>query len=296
MSPLWWHGDGVICKGHGRRAAAIRMGLALVPIIVRTDLTPEQVRASRLADNKTAESAWDTVLLGPELRWLREEAPALLPVTGFSGAELDLLLADPIPAVEPQCDEDETPAVQERVVSVTNDLWIMGRHRLLCSDSQGFFAAAAAAAAQLLVHRQIIWVKPSLVLGHGDYHWRHELCFYGWHEGHRAKWLGDRSQTTVWEVGRENDHIHPTQKPCELFERPMRFHTVPGDVCAEPFSGSGTQFIAAEKTGRRCFGMEIEPRYVDVIVRRWQTFTGQSATLSGDGRTFEEIAGERLAA
>jgi site-specific DNA-methyltransferase (adenine-specific) len=114
--------------------------------------------------------------------------------------------------------------------------------------AQGFFAAAAAAAAaaQVKVHRQIIWVKPSLILGHGDYHWRHELCFYGWREGNRCRWFGDRCQTTVWELGRENDGMHPTQKPVELFAWPMQFNTEPGDLCYEPFSGSGTQLCAAE--------------------------------------------------
>ena len=149
--------------------------------------------------------------------------------------------------------------------------------------TQGFFAAAAAAAAavQLLIHRQIVWVKPSLVLGHGHMHWRHELCFYGWCKGHQCRWLGDRSQTTVWEIGRENDHIHPTQKPVEIFERPMQYNTAKGEICAEPFSGSGSQIIAAERTGRRCFAMELEPRYVQVAIERWQNFTGRKATLDG---------------
>ena len=145
--------------------------------------------------------------------------------------------------------------------------------------TQGFFAAAAAAAA-VLIHRQIIWVKPSLVMGHGDYHWKHELCFYGWVKGNRARWLGDRKQTTVWEIGRENDHIHPTQKPVEIFTRPMEFHTLRGEIVAEPFSGSGSQIIAAEKMGRKCYAMELDPRYVDVAVTRWEQATGKKAVLS----------------
>jgi site-specific DNA-methyltransferase (adenine-specific) len=145
--------------------------------------------------------------------------------------------------------------------------------------TQGFFAAAAAA--QLLIHRQIIWVKPSLILGHGDFHWRHELCLYGWRQGHRAKWLGDRKQTTVWEIGRENDGIHPTQKPVEIFTRPIGYHTIRREVVAEPFAGSGSQIIAAEMTGRRCFAMEIDPGYVDVCVERWQNATGKKAVLEG---------------
>lgn len=124
-------------------------------------------------------------------------------------------------------------------------------------------------------------MKPSLVMGHGDFHWKHELCFYGWVKGHRARWLGDRKQTTVWEIGRENDHIHPTQKPVEIFLRPIGFHTRKAEVVAEPFAGSGSQVIAAEKTGRKCYAMELDPRYIDVIVKRWENATGKKAVLDG---------------
>lgn len=143
--------------------------------------------------------------------------------------------------------------------------------------TQGTFFQAAAAAADILIHRQIIWVKPSLIMGRGDYHWRHELCFYGWVRGKRPAWYMGRDQDTVWECGRENDGIHPTQKPIALFERPIANHTRPGEVIYEPFSGSGSQFIAAEKHGRRCFGLELDPGYCDVIVERWENFTGKKA-------------------
>lgn len=139
--------------------------------------------------------------------------------------------------------------------------------------TQGTFFAAA----DILIHRQIIWVKPSLVFGRGDYHWRHELCFYGWVKGKRPPFYGERNQTTIWEVGRENDKIHPTQKPVELFAIPMRNHTRSGEVVYEPFSGSGSQLIAAEQLGRRCYAMELEPKYVDVAVARWEKFTGRKA-------------------
>lgn len=145
--------------------------------------------------------------------------------------------------------------------------------------TQGFFAAAAAAA-DVLLHRQIIWVKPSLLFGFGDYHWRHELCFYGWVRGSRPPFLGARNQTTVWEITHDTSNDgreHPTQKPVELFERAILNHAQPGEVCYEPFSGSGSQLIAAERTGRRCYAMEIEPKYVDVAVRRWEEFTGKKA-------------------
>ena len=156
-----------------------------------------------------------------------------------------------------------------------------------------FAAAAAAAAADILIHRQIIWVKPSLIMGRGDYHWRHELCFYGWIRGKRCAWLKGRDQDTVWEVGRENDKIHPTQKPVKLFEIPMENHTQQGDVVYEPFSGSGSQIIAAEKLGRRCYAIEIAEKYCDVSIRRWENFTGQKAILKSTGETFDDVARAR---
>ncbi len=134
--------------------------------------------------------------------------------------------------------------------------------------TQGTFFAAAAAAADILIHRQVIWVKPSLILGRGDYHWRHELCFYGWVRGKRCRWLRGRDQNTVWEIGRQNDNVHPTQKPLALFEVPILNHLRPGEIAYEPFSGSGSQLVAAQQLGRRCFAIEIEPRYVDVSVLR----------------------------
>lgn len=155
--------------------------------------------------------------------------------------------------------------------------------------TQGTFFAAA----DILIHRQIIWVKPSLIMGRGDYHWRHELCFYGWIRDKHCAWLRGRDQDTVWEVGREYDKIHPTQKPIALFEQPLENHVRPGELCYEPFSGSGSQIIAAEKTGRRCYAMELDPAYVDVAVVRWQNFTGEQATHDATSDTFMNISEQR---
>ncbi|MDA8116969.1 MAG: site-specific DNA-methyltransferase [Actinomycetota bacterium] len=142
--------------------------------------------------------------------------------------------------------------------------------------TQGTFFAAAAAA-DILISRQIIWVKPSLVFGRGDYHWRHELAFYGWRRGHRPPFYGPRNQTTIWEAGRENDGIHPTQKPVKLFEIPLMNHTKKGELIYEPFAGSGSQFIAAEASGRVCYGVELDRGYCDSIVKRWENLTGKKA-------------------
>jgi DNA modification methylase len=163
--------------------------------------------------------------------------------------------------------------------------------------AQGFFAAAAAAAAaDVLLHRQVIWKKPGFVLTRsGMYHWAHEPAFYGWVRGSQPEWYGPKNQTSVWEVGRDEDRgYHPTQKPTELFEIPMRNHLKEGEVCAEPFCGSGSQIIAAEKCRVRCCAMELEPRYVDAALRRWEKATGGQAVLDGSqGATFADVAAER---
>jgi len=147
--------------------------------------------------------------------------------------------------------------------------------------TQGYFAAAAAAAAaDLIIHRQIIWVKEQFIFGRGDYHWQHELCFYGWRQGNRPGFHGERNQSTVWSIpwGEKRSAVgHPTAKPVELFEIPLSNHTVAGAVALDPFLGSGTTMIACERLGRRCFGMEIAPNYVDVAVKRWEQFTGKEA-------------------
>jgi DNA modification methylase len=136
---------------------------------------------------------------------------------------------------------------------------------------------------------QIIWAKQHFALSRGDYHWQHEPCWYAHRKGHKAPWLGDRKQATLWSVqttggfGSSKDAAnertgHGTQKPVELFRRALANHTQDGDACYEPFSGSGSQIIAAEQLGRRCFAMEIDPGYVRAAVTRWEKFTGKTAT------------------
>ena len=131
----------------------------------------------------------------------------------------------------------------------------------------------------LLVHQQIIWMKARGVLTHSHYLWAHEPCFYGWVEGQPPSKKPPANQRTVWELDQQGSsmNIHPTQKPLELFLRPIEYHTEPGDICYEPFLGSGTQLIAAEKLGRVCYAMEQSPEYLDVAVLRWEAFTGEKA-------------------
>jgi DNA modification methylase len=129
------------------------------------------------------------------------------------------------------------------------------------------------------IRMQIIWAKSNFQIGRGDYHVRHEPCWYAVRKGKAARRTDDRTQSTLWEINLDKnvEGGHSTQKPCECMERPIRNHEF-SDVY-DPFCGSGTTLIAAERENRRCYALEIDPIYCDVIVARWETFTGKKATL-----------------
>jgi DNA modification methylase len=152
-------------------------------------------------------------------------------------------------------------------------------------------------AADFMVRSQIVWAKPRFVLGRGDYHWQHEPCLYAVRRGGTGHWQGARDQATLWAIGTGGEEdaatVHGTQKPVECMRRPILNNSATGDAVYDPFLGSGTTLIAAEVTGRRCHGLEIDPRYVDVAVRRWQDLTGRRAVLVEDGQVFDEIASAR---
>ena len=368
INPVLIDADGGIIAGHCRVLAARLLGLREVPCIRLGHLSEAQRRAYVIADNKLALNAgWDDEMLALELRELMQGGYDF-GLTGFALPEIDELLAELDATRIGNADPDAVPPVQAEAITRLGDLWVMGRHRIMCGDStdggavarlmggakaalmqtdppygisynsadlhrnrsrhdpiendglqdgeelqvfleaviraalpalndnaayylwhpmltQGAFFAAAAAAG-ILVHRQLIWQKPSLVFGRGDYHWQHELCFYGWRRGHRPPFYGPRNQTTLWAVGRETSKEHPTAKPVALWLPPIENHTKAGEAMYEPFSGSGSQIIAAEQTGRRCYAMEIAPQYVDLAVSRWQQFTGQRAMLESTGAEF----------
>ena len=155
------------------------------------------------------------------------------------------------------------------------------------------------AACDLMLRSQIIWDKGQLVLSRGDYHWEHEPCWYAVKKGAKGHWAGDRKQTTLWHIANKDqdaETVHGTQKPVECMRRPILNNSSPGQAVYEPFMGSGTTLIAAETTGRSCYGIELNPAYIDVIVERWQNLTGQTAVLEGDGRSFADLQAERKAA
>jgi DNA modification methylase len=152
-----------------------------------------------------------------------------------------------------------------------------------------------------LHHQQIIWNKGRTVLTRTLYWFQHEPCWFV--RKKNAPWFGKAGEnSTVWDSpspkfimggSDEGKYDHPTQKPIDLMRRPILNHTKRGELVYEPFLGSGTTLAAAELTERVCYGIELDPKYVDVVIQRWQTLSGKTATLEGDGRTFEEIAVER---
>lgn len=138
------------------------------------------------------------------------------------------------------------------------------------------------------VHQVIVWAKSRAVQSRSVYMWGHEPCLFGWVRGNKPPvYARDLENSTVWNVPSTEVETtdHPTSKPVRLFAVPIRLHTTEGQVCYEPFSGSGSQIISAEKSGRRCFAMEIEPRYVDLAVRRWENLTGRKATRTASDGT-----------
>jgi len=368
--------EGVIIAGHTRLLAAQHLRLQEVPVHVATDLSPQQIKAYRLADNRVAQEAeWDNDLLKLELSELEEEGFSL-DLTGFSEDELEALLAEG--TEDGLTDEDETPEVEEEAITLEGDLWILGKHRLRCGDSTNAehvadllqnvqphlmvtdppygvdydatwrgkaghanlgknrtgivkhddkadwseawslfpgniayvwhgglmsgIVAESLTSCGFELRSQIIWNKTVMAMGRGDYHWKHEPCWYA--VKGTGKWAGDRKQTTVWDFAsplhimsgsKEEKTPHPTQKPAECMKRPIENNSSPGQAVYEPFSGSGTTIIAAETTSRVCYAMELHPPYVDVAVKRWQQFTGKEAILESSGKTFAEVEAERKA-
>lgn len=158
------------------------------------------------------------------------------------------------------------------------------------ADSEGYNFRGAAQDAGWKVRQCLICKKSSLVMGRQDYHWKHEPCLYGWKEGAGHLWATDRKQTTILEFDKPSRNgEHPTMKPVELFAYQMLNNTKGGDLVLDSVGGSGTTAIACEMHGRYARLMELDPKYVDVIVRRWQEFTGKQATHAATGATFAEV-------
>jgi DNA modification methylase len=276
---------------------------------------PESSADDIPALNKTAVSRLGDLYLLDSHRVLVGDATSPEVVTKLYGAERPkLLLTDPPYGVQydPTWRDRAGLGRTQQTGLVKNDDradWTVA-YKLFPGDvaylwHAGVHAAEVAAgleAAGFRIRAQIIWVKQHFALSRGDYHWKHENCWYAVREGKSSNWCGDRKQSTVWEIPNLNpfggsqeepktDHGCP--KPVEAMRRPILNNTRQKDIIYDPFLGSGTTLIAAHLTDRVCFGLEIDPHYCDVIVTRWQDLTGKKAILEADGRTFEEVAEDR---
>lgn len=363
--PLVVDGEGVIIVGHTRLLGAKKLDHKQVPVHVATDMTPQQIKAYRLADNRSnEENQWDMDLLAIEMGELFDEGFDL-PLTAFNPDEIADLFG--VTLTEGQTDPDDVPEPPVNPITVLGDVWLMGKHRLMCGDSISIDAVehllegrkadmvftdppygvsfqsgmskggtatrfdklqnddcilevAPIVAATLRndgvmfiwtshqvyptwraqfdewYKQTIIWHKPGGGIGDlkGNYATDYEMCIFGM-KG-RAHFR-DKRGMAVWKVSKDNvsDYKHPTQKPVELAERACNDFTDPGYAVLDLFGGSGSTLIACERTGRSARLMEIDPKYCDVIVKRWQDHVGQEATLEGDGRTFNEMCEVRYA-
>lgn len=345
--------DGVVIAGNGTLQAARALGWDTIDVVV-TDLEGVDRVAFGLADNRTAELAeWDDGVLSKLLEELRDE-DFDLPSIGFTDKELDAMLP------EPEVTEDEVPDPPADPITQPGDLWVLGKHRVLCGDSTNaddvarlmdgvaadmllsdppygvsyvgktadalvvendsleedalatlvceafdnaeshcrdgayWYATVPAGPLHLIfasdwkrrgILRQImVWAKDSMVLGHSEYHYRHEPILFGWMPGGERHKNSDRTRTTLWEYARPKaSREHPTMKPVELWAQAVKDGSRNGETVYDPFLGSGTTLIAAEQLGRVCYGMEISPAYCDVIVKRWETATGQTAERISGG-------------
>ncbi len=341
-----------IIAGHGRVMAARKLGMQSVPCIRLSHLSETQKRAYVIADNKLALNAgWDDELLSLELGALQDENFDI-GLTGFSEAELAGLLSE---TTEGETDPDEVPELPVDPVTVLGDVWIMGKHRLMCGDStsidavdklmdgkkadmvftdppygvdyeginnddragldgllrgafSSYLTTSKSGAAIYVFHSDkcadifhsvfreffhfssmVIWAKNSLTLSRTDYQSQHEPCLYGWMKGGSHAFYGDRKQVSVWRFDKERVEGHTTPKPVGLIERALSNSSKGGDIVTDFFGGSGSTLIACEKTGRDCRLMELDPKYCDVIVKRWQDFTGKKAIHEASGKTFDEM-------
>lgn len=349
--------EGVIVAGHTRYKASLKLGLKEVPCIVADDLTPEQVKAFRLADNKTSEkSEWDFDLLDSELE----------DILNFNMEDFGFEFETEDESKEVEEDNFEVDKyledIQESIVK-KGEVWKLGDHYLMCgdatskedveklmsvfdksdvgglrfiqanllvtdppynvdyegktkdslkikndnmgdnqfkqfltdsfsnanevmkegasfyiwhADSEGYNFRSACKDVSWKVRQCLIWNKNTMVMGRQDYQWKHEPCLYGWKDGASHNWYSDRKQTTVLEFEKPlRNEMHPTMKPVNLIGYLICNSSKNGDVVLDIFGGSGTTLIACEQLERQCRMMELDPKYCDVIIKRWETLTGK---------------------
>ncbi len=354
QQPIVVDNDHVVIVGHTRLQAAQQLGMTHVPVHIANGLTASQIKAYRLADNRTHEEAtWDDDLLTLELQDL-QHLNFDLSITGFNSTELDKWLS---PLDDSLADMDTVPDLED-VPNKTQlgDVWQLGNHTVMCGDStdaavvakllqgqhahmvftdppynvnygvtlkdklrggnrtimndnlgNGFYDFLFKACQNALNHctgavyvcmssseldtlqrafREagghwstfIIWSKNTFTLGRSDYQRQYEPILYGWKEGGTHYWCGARNQSDIWACDKpvKND-LHPTMKPIELVTRAITNSSQRHDIVLDLFGGAGSTLIACEQLQRHARVIELDPKYCDVIVQRWQKHTGQTA-------------------
>lgn len=330
--------NNVVVAGHTRLMACKKLGIDEVPCVIADDLTEDQIKAFRIADNKTAELAdWDFDKLKEELGSID------IDMEQFGFTDLEKIMDREV--MEDEFDENE--ALPENPYAKKGDVFIIGKHRVMCgdatskedvlklvdgkiadmiftdppynvdyegsngmkiqndkqkdtdfkdflfksfknmaevtkpggsiycchADTEGLNFRRAFIDAGFKLAECLVWVKNSLVLGRQDYHWRHEPILYGWKEGGSHYFVEDRTQDTVWEYNKPKaNDLHPTMKPLELVGRAIKNSSRKDNLVLDLFGGSGSTLIAAEQIQRSAYLMEIDERYVDVIVKRYLRF------------------------
>lgn len=338
--------SGLITIGHGRLEAARLNGWKAYPVDFQEYESEAMEYADMVADNKIAElSEVDMAMVNADFVQFGPDFDVdLLGIPGFEIEPFDAMTGD----------EDEAPKLPVVPKTKLGDIYILGRHRLLCgdatnakhvqalmkgetadmvftdppynvdyegktedalkikndkmgnsefkdfllkvfknyisvskpgsaiyvchADSNGLTFRSTLVEAGWLLKQCLVWVKQQFVMGRQDYHWQHEPILYGWMPGASHHWFGNRKQSTVWQFDRPMRSLeHPTMKPVEMIQHALLNSSKKDDLVLDFFGGSGSTLIACEKTKRRCFTMELDPKYCDVVVTRWEKYTGEKA-------------------
>ena len=348
--------SGFIVRGHGRLLAARKLGLAKVPVDYQAYETEAAEWADLIADNRLSELSETDELLLKDLLQELGTSELDLELTAYTADEIDQMLGSAKEVQEDDFDADKALSEIDEAKTKLGDIYILGKHRLLCgdstdaaaveklmdgqkadiavtdppynvgytggtkdaltiqndkqedsafrqflsaaftnmdaamkpgavfyiwhADSEGYNFRAACKDAGWQVRQCLIWNKNQLVMGRQDYHWKHEPCLYGWKEGAAHLWASDRKQTTILCFDRPQKNAeHPTMKPVALLAYQIANNTKGEDIALDLFGGSGTTLVACEQLGRKCYMMELDPKYCDVIIKRWEELTGNKAEL-----------------
>lgn len=350
VAPIIVNADMTVIGGHQRLKVLKELGYEEIQCII-VDLDKNKEKALNLALNKIS-GEWDNDKLEAILAELKE-TDIDINITGFSNDEIDDILKDIIGSNEDDFDLEEALDEIEEPTTKIGDVWLLGKHRLLCGDStkkedvmhlmnnqeadmlltdppynvdyegtagkiendnmnetefynllidafKNMYSVAKAGCPIYVFHADteglnfrnafknagfklaqcLVWVKNTFVMGRQDYQWKHEPILYGWKEGKAHYFIDSRSQNTVLEFDKPTRNTeHPTMKPIDLLCYLIKNSSRENNIIVDLFGGSGSSLIAAEQTNRICYTMELDPRYCDVIIKRWETLTGQKAEL-----------------